>query len=93
MKTICWLLAGAIVLGASWTAPASAANDQPATQKAARHKPHVKRIGDVPRSVREADPHFIGDLTGSCKLQRDAGACMIDLGYGRCESCNGGGPQ
>src|SRR5690348_5200305 len=35
---------------------------------------------------------FRGEFPGNCAVQRAAGECMIDLGYGRCESCNVGGP-
>ncbi|MGH7914819.1 MAG: hypothetical protein ACREPW_09245 [Candidatus Binataceae bacterium] len=35
---------------------------------------------------------FRGEFPGNCAVQRAAGQCMIDLGYGRCESCNVGGP-
>ncbi|MGC1467302.1 MAG: hypothetical protein WA792_16400 [Pseudolabrys sp.] len=35
---------------------------------------------------------FKGEFPGNCAVQRAAGECMIDLGYGRCESCSVGGP-
>jgi hypothetical protein len=36
---------------------------------------------------------FRGEFPGNCAVQRAAGECMIDLGYGRCESCSVGGPN
>ena len=91
MKSFSLLVVGAVTLGLTFSTPASAVAEQLtvaiSTKKPIRHKPQMRV------SAPENDPHFIGRLTGSCKAQQDAGICVIDLGYGRCESCNVGGPR
>jgi len=91
MKTSFALIAALLSVSLVVVAPAGAASDQ-STQKSA----HAKRAKRAHASgyVYRWDPHFIGDLSGNCRLQRDAGVCMMDLGYGRCEPCSvGGGPR
>jgi len=74
--------------------------------KVVKHRhAHMKRLrahpgnsSDAARRAyyRELEPYrsmdFKDEFPGNCAVQRAAGECMIDLGYGRCESCNTGGP-
>src|SRR5579872_7515633 len=100
---------GAINLTAGPAAAASNdAGSAPATYsfKSVKHK-HHKMHGRIYREesadaarrayYRSLEPYrsmdFKGGFPGNCAVLRAAGECMIDLGYGRCESCNtGGGP-
>lgn len=59
---------------------------------------HPENSSDAGRNAyyRSLEPYrsmdFKGEFPGNCAVQRAAGECMIDLGYGRCESCSVGGP-
>lgn len=65
---------------------------------ARRTRAHPENSSDAGRNAyyRSLEPYrsmdFKGEFPGNCAVQRAAGECMIDLGYGRCESCNSGGP-
>jgi hypothetical protein len=58
-----------------------------------KHKRHVAER--YQRAYPELEPYrssgFVGQFPGSCAYDRAAGRCMIDLGYGRCVSCDMGG--
>ena len=92
MKILMTILAGAVAFGLTAAAPAFAAGEQTTVSAAQKHK-RVKRAAAPRRARPEDDFYFIGDVTGSCKVQRDAGACVVNLGYGRCEACNVGGER
>jgi hypothetical protein len=58
-----------------------------------KHKRHVaQRVVRQHSAYPELEPYrsfgFIGEFPGSCAYDRAAGRCMIDLGYGRCVSCD-----
>jgi hypothetical protein len=59
-------------------------------KKHERHvaKHHVRRESAYPALEPYRSSGFIGQYPGSCAYDRAAGRCMIDLGYGRCVSCD-----
>ncbi len=83
-------------------------NSAAATESSTRHKHHVHHrvharayseySAEAARHgyYRSLEPYrsmdFRGEFPGNCAVERAAGECMIDLGYGRCESCSVGGP-
>jgi hypothetical protein len=73
-------LAALMVLGLTFAPAAWAASDQVQTshQRVRHSHPVQPQQKRVPQN--------------SCDYDRAAGNCMIDLGYGRCVSCDSGGP-
>ncbi|HEX5508829.1 MAG TPA: hypothetical protein VFX37_10030 [Pseudolabrys sp.] len=94
------VLAIAVLLG-PWN---STTASEPSTRhkRHAHHRVHARVYSEYsPEAARRAyyqslEPYrsmdFRGEFPGNCAVQRAAGECMIDLGYGRCESCSVGGP-
>jgi hypothetical protein len=71
-------VAAVAVLTVGLTFPAWAAGNQ--QQTTASHQRHPRPAQSQPKPVPQ----------NSCDYDRAAGNCMIDLGYGRCMSCDAG---
>jgi hypothetical protein len=90
-----WVSAIVTALALAVAAPPSFADSTTATKKIVVHK--KRHVTKHHRQYEELEPYrsngFIGEFPGSCAYDRAAGNCMIDLGYGRCVSCDtpGGG--
>jgi hypothetical protein len=103
-KRLCLIIGAAAIAFSVALASQPASADDPApqattkqvtTKKVVIHKRHhdAKVVQKSPYSHLEPyrSSGFVGDYPGDCAKRRAAGECMIDLGYGRCESCSIGG--
>jgi hypothetical protein len=75
-------LAALVAAGLIFAPAAWAAGDQTQTPPSQRHVRHAYPAQAQPKPVPQ----------NSCDYDRAAGNCMIDLGYGRCVSCDSRGP-
>jgi hypothetical protein len=82
----------AVVMAVSLSLPTqlSFAQDNNASSKSVTHKHHKMQRAAYPELEQYRSSDFVGQFPGSCAYDRAAGACMMDLGYGRCMPCSSG---
>jgi len=82
--------AAVMAVGLSLSLQPIFAQDNDTGNKLITHKRHKVHRPPYSRLEQYRSSDFVGQFPGSCAYDRAAGACMIDLGYGRCMPCSSG---
>jgi hypothetical protein len=88
-RYVVFLVTG-LAVGLSLPSQPVFAQDSYTDTKATTRKSHKVQRHSYPRLESHRSSDFVGQFPGSCAYDRAAGACMIDLGYGRCMPCSSG---